>query len=164
MDVEVKTEMNFEKFLSMLNAFEKEGVDYVLVGGIALNLHGILRATEDIDLFVRPDPENVERARKALQRVWDDPDIEQIHAEDLAGDYPTVRYGPPGEDFVIDFIARLGDTIRFEDLDVEIVSLEGVSIRLATPLTLYRMKRDTIRPIDQADASVLRDKFGIEEE
>jgi len=28
-------------------------------------------------------------------------EIEQIRAEDLSGDYPVVRYGPPGEDFAV---------------------------------------------------------------
>jgi hypothetical protein len=30
--------------------------------------------------------------------------------------------------------------------------------------SLYRMKRDTIRPIDRADAVALREKFGLEDE
>lgn len=41
--------MDFEKFLALLKALAHEGVDYVLVGGVALNVHGIVRATEDVD-------------------------------------------------------------------------------------------------------------------
>jgi hypothetical protein len=96
--------MDFERFLAVLRALEREGVDYAT----ALGLHGIVRATEDIDLFVRPQADNVERLRRALRSVWDDPDVEQITAEDLAGQYPTIRYGPPGEAFVIDLLSRLG--------------------------------------------------------
>ena len=156
--------MDFERFLAFLRELERNMVDYVLVGGVALNLHGIIRATEDIDLFVRPEARNVERLRNALRSVWNDSDIDQITAEDLAGDYPTIRYGPPGEDFVIDFLSRLGSAFRFEDIQAETVDVEGVQVRLATPVMLYRMKRNTVRPIDRADAAALKEKFEIQDE
>jgi len=155
--------MDFDKLLALLRAFEHEGVAYVLVGGAALNLHGIIRATEDIDLFVRSDAGNVARLRRALRSVWDDPEIERITADDLSGDYPTVRYGPPGEDFVVDFLSRLGSAFHFEDLDAETVEVEGTRVRVATPATLYRMKKDTLRAIDRADALVLKEKFDLED-
>jgi hypothetical protein len=84
--------------------------------------------------------------------------------EELAGEYPTIRYGPPGEDFVIDLLSRLGSAFRFEDLQAETVDLEGVQVRLATPLTLYRLKKDTAHPIDRADAAALEEKFKLQEE
>ena len=99
--------MDFDKFLEVLRALAHEGVDYVLVGGVALGVHGIARATEDIDLFIRADEQNVERLKRALRSVWDDPDIGGITAGDLAGEYPTIRYGPPGEGFVIDLLGHL---------------------------------------------------------
>lgn len=65
--------MEFARFLDVVRAFERAKVDYVLVGGVAVNLHGILRATEDIDFFLRPTPDNVQRLRTALKSLWDDP-------------------------------------------------------------------------------------------
>lgn len=103
------------RFLDVARAFEHAKVDYVLVGVVAVNLHGILRATEDIDFFVRPEPDNVERLKKALKSLWDDPEIDEISAEDFAGPYPTLRYGPPEGDFVIDVLTRLGTAFRFEE-------------------------------------------------
>jgi hypothetical protein len=153
--------MDFNRFLELLKALARERVDYVLVGGVALNVHGIVRATEDVDLFIRPVAENVERLKKALASIWNDPDIGEITIADLAGDYPAIRYGPPGEAFVIDLLARLGSAFSFDDLEVQTVSVEGVPARVATPSTLYRMKKDTLRPIDRADAAALRDRFGI---
>jgi hypothetical protein len=153
--------MDFDKFLEVLRALAREGVDYVLVGGVALGVHGIVRATEDIDLFVRPDAENVERLRRALRSVWDDPDIAGITVEDLSGEYPTIRYGPPGEAFVIDVLSRLGSAFAFDDLESQTVDVEGVPVTVATPATLHRMKRATLRPIDRADAAALREKFGL---
>lgn len=156
--------MDFDRVLALLRALSTEGVDYVLVGGVALGLHGLIRATEGVDLFIRPEPGNVARLRRALRSTWDDPAIDEIAAEDLAGAYPTIRYGPPDETVVIDLIGRLGDAVRFDDLAVEHITIDGVPVALATPRTLYRMKRDTMRPIDRADAAALREKFGLDDE
>jgi hypothetical protein len=129
-----------------------------------MNLQGIARATEDVDLFIRPERENIQRLTRAFRSMWDDPDISQITLEDLAGEYPTIRYGPPGEDFVIDLLSHLGETFHYEDIEAELMRVEGAEVRIATPRMLYRMKKDTIRPIDKADATALREKFGIPEE
>lgn len=156
--------MDFDRMLEFLRALEEEGVDYVLVGAAAMNLHGLVRATEDVDIFVNVEPANVDLLRRALRRVWDDPEIEGITSEDLAGEYPVVRYGPPGEDFVIDVMSRLGEAIRFEDLKAERIAVGDIVVRIATPATLYEMKRDTVRPQDKADADALKRRFGIEDD
>jgi hypothetical protein len=150
-----------EDLVRLFAALAAEDVAYVLVGGVAMNLHGVVRATEDVDLFVRSDAENVAGVRRALRRVYDDPDIEGIRAEDLAGAYPVVRYVPPRGGPVLDLIARLGDRFVFADLRSEVRDLGGVPVRLATPATLYAMKHDTVRPVDRADAERLRDAFGV---
>jgi len=130
-------------------AMAAEQVDYGLVGGVAVNLHGIVRATEDADLFVRPDEENVARLRRALHRVTGDREIEEIRAEDLAGAYPVVRYvSPDGRDI----LSRRGDRFAYDDLEAEVVQLAGVDVRVASPATLWRLKRDTVRAIDAEDA------------
>ena len=156
--------MELEVLLRLLAALQRGSVEYALVGGVALNLHGIIRVTEDVDFFIRPTADNVDRLKRALRSVWNDPEIDEIRAEDLAGQYPTVRYGPPGEDFVIDLLASLGEAFQFDDIETETVSTHGVDVRIATPRMLYRMKRDTIRPIDHADAAMLRDKFKLRDD
>jgi len=152
------------QLLPLFRSLDHRGVEYVLVGGVAVNLHGLVRATEDVDIFVRPDEENVARLRRALRDVWDDPEIEQITYEDLQGDYPTIRYGPPEGDLVVDVMTRLGTEVRFEDLEVQDRTVKGVRLRVATPRSLYRMKRDTIRPVDRSDAAALREIFDLEDD
>jgi hypothetical protein len=147
--------------LRVIASLNEAGVDYVVVGGVALNLHGLVRATEDLDVFVRPDPANVERLRDALKRVWDDPSIDEITAEDLCGDYPAVRYGPPEGELYLDILTRLGEATQFTDLEVEEKDVEGLVVRVATPRSLYRMKRGTVRAIDRADADALRAAFDV---
>ena len=150
--------------LRVISSLNEAGVDYVVVGGVALNIHGLVRATEDLDVFVRPDPENIERLRLALKAVWADPEIDQITADDLCGDYPAVRYGPPQGELYLDILTRLGEATRYSDLQVQEKEIEGVLVRVATPRTLYRMKRDTVRPIDKADAMALRSAFDLGED
>lgn len=155
--------MDFGRFLDVLRALERAKVDYVLVGGVAVNLHGIIRATEDVDLFVRPEPANIERLKSALRSLWDDPEIDEIRPEDFST-YPTLRYGPPGEEILIDVLTRLGTAFSFDDMEAETLEVEGVAVRVATPETLVRMKRGTPRAIDAADAAALARLFGIQEE
>jgi len=156
--------MEFTVALELLRALDTEKVEYILVGGLAVNLHGIVRATQDIDLFLRLDHENIEKVKRALRLVWEDPEIDQIRYEDLAGEYPTVRYGPPNEDFVVDLITGLGETFRFEDLQAEQVRIEGVPIRIATPQTLIRMQKNTLRELGRIDAAQLREHFNLPED
>ena len=146
--------MEFGRFLDVIRAFERAQVDYILIGGVAVNLHGIVRATEDIDFFVRPEAKNIERLKLALRSLWNDPEIDEIRLEDFEA-YPTVRYGPPEEELVIDILTSLGTAFRFEDLAAETLTVEGVPVRVATPATLVRMMQNTIRPIDKADAAAL---------
>ena len=145
-------------------ALAAEGVDYVLVGGVAVNLHGIVRATEDADLFVRPDVENVARLRRALHRVTGDREVEDIRAEDLAGAYPVVRYVSSDGSLTVDILARLGERFAYDDLEAEVLQLGDVDVKVATPATLWRMKRDTARAVDAEDAARLQAAFGLEEE
>ena len=49
--------MDYEQTRKVLSALEREGVEYVIFGGVALNLQGLARATEDLDVFVAPSEE-----------------------------------------------------------------------------------------------------------
>lgn len=155
--------MDYENTRRVLQAFEKAGVHYVVFGGVALNLLGLARATEDLDVFIAPTEENVERVRTALGSVFADPALEELSAEDLLGDYPAVQYVPPQGSFHLDLLTRLGEAFRFEDLESRRVDFDGLEVSVATPETLYRMKRDTVRLQDRADAERIRQRFGLEE-
>jgi hypothetical protein len=55
-----------EIFCDVLKLFEREKVRYVVVGGIAVVLHGYLRAVADLDVVIDPAPEEARRAMDAL--------------------------------------------------------------------------------------------------
>jgi len=156
--------MEFEQTKRILAAFDRHGVNYVLVGGMAMAAQGLVRATRDIDVIVSVTPKNIDRLKAALQELFNDPEIDSIRADELAGDYPAIRYVPPTGDFWIDILARLGEAFQFADLESEELVVEGVRVRVATPRTLYRMKKDTVRPQDRLDAQALRERFDLLEE
>ncbi|NDD29451.1 MAG: hypothetical protein EB084_14415 [Proteobacteria bacterium] len=155
--------MDPDSFLPLARALAQLNVEYVLVGGLALGFQGLVRATGDIDLFVRPTEENVDRLRAALRLVYHDDSIDEIVADDLAGDYAVVRYGPPDDDYVVDIIGHIGEVWHYDDLESELLEIEGVRLNVASRRTLYRMKSDTLRPKDQMDAAALRQQYGLEE-
>ncbi len=156
--------MDFSQAMRVLAAFARHGVDYTLVGSMAMAAQGLVRATRDMDVFVASDAANVERLKSALRELFNDPAIDEIRSTELAGDYPALQYVPPEGDFWIDILARLGEAFRFADLESEVLDVEGIRIRVATPRMLYRMKKGTVRPQDRVDAEMLKQRFGIEEE
>jgi len=156
--------LDLDKVLAVVQAMNREGVEYITFGAVALSAHGIVRATEDADFFIAPTADNVERLKRALRSVWNDPFIDEISADDLLGDYPAVRYGPPDEDIYFDFLTRLGEAFSYSTLDVQMSEIEGIPIRVVTPQQLYRMKKDTVRYKDRIDAEALRQRFSISED
>ena len=156
--------MEFDPARKVLEALEREQVRYAVFGGIAVNIHGLARATQDLDIFIAPDAGNVERLKRALRSVFEDPEIEEIRAEDLLGEYPAVQYVPPQGDFHLDILTRLGEMFRFETLEVQRLPFEGLEVTVVTPRMLYRMKKDTVRPKDRIDAAELRRRYGLEDE
>jgi hypothetical protein len=153
--------MNFEMVQRVLAAFEKQKVEYVVFGAAAINLLGLARATEDLDVFIAATAENVERLKAALKTVFADPAIEEITATDLLGEYPAVQYVPPEGSFYLDILTRLGEAYRFENVASQRVDFGGLQVTVATPAMLYEMKKSTLRPKDWGDAEALRRRFRL---
>jgi hypothetical protein len=158
--------IDFEEAKRILKAMEREGVRYVLIGAMAMAAQGLVRATHDIDFFVSPEQGNVDRLKRAFKSLFDnDPNVDEISAEDLAGDYPAVEYTPPHGQYSLDILSRLGEAFSYGDIESEVLATaEGTRISVATPRMLYRMKRDTVRPQDKLDAAVIKEAFKLEED
>ena len=140
--------MDRDEILHVLRAFEEQGLDYVLIGAAAMAFHGIVRATEDLDFFIRATAENVERLKSAFRQVYsDDPNVDEISADDLLGEFPAVRYYPPSGDLYFDVMTRLGDAADFDTVESVVMEVEGIRVWVATAQALYRLKKDTVRPL-----------------
>lgn len=146
-------------FMAVIESLNKHRVEYVLIGGVAVILYGLERFTGDLDIFVKPTPENVQKLRDALFSLFEDPAVEEITFEELS-EYAVIRYGTPNG-FHIDVMARIGEVAAYGDLEYETAEYSGTPINIATPETLFRLKRDTIRHKDKADALFLKDLIRI---
>ena len=77
----------------LLSAFNAQEVEYLVVGAHALAAHGHVRATKDLDIWVRPDPENAKNAFHAL-RSFGAP-LQDLSEDDLAKPGTVFQIGVP---------------------------------------------------------------------
>lgn len=134
---------------------EEAGVEYALIGGYALAAHGLVRATEDVDLLVNPSLENSRRWIVALSRLPDgaakelarDPDVfaSQKSYAIRVNDEITVDVLPAASGVTWDALRRFIERVEIDGVPIRILSLEG----------LLRTKSGA-RPKDQADAAAIR--------
>lgn len=134
--------------------FERHGVEYVLIGGMAMNYHGRTRGTEDIDFLVRVTEQNFERIREALSYLPDAASLQldpKTSVDDLSGDYACVRIA---DEIIVDLIGRVGD-LCFENAGFETKEYDGVLIRIADLKTMIRSKQGITRERDLLDRQYL---------
>ena len=138
--------------ISLLAAFVAAKVEFAVVGGVAVNIHGYMRATNDLDLFIRPTQENARAAFDALLALGFP--LEGLQPDDLLDDEDNLRFGPP-EDH-IDILASIGE-MPFDQVwrnRVE-TDVEGLSIPFISKSDLIDSKRQVGRLRDLADAEEL---------
>lgn len=75
-------------FLQVLAALEAARVRFLVVGGVAVVLHGVLRVTADLDLVIELQPDNLLSAIQALETLGFQPRL-PVAATELAN--PTIR-------------------------------------------------------------------------
>lgn len=61
--MELELPQDFKELFRLLNA---KGVEYLLIGGYAVIIHGYVRNTSDLDISISNSPENIERCKEAL--------------------------------------------------------------------------------------------------
>ncbi len=126
-------------------SLNEQGARYVVVGGFAVNYHGLTRATIDIDLLVESSPENQARVKKSVE-VLPDKAVLEVADDDL-DDYVIVRVG---DEIVVDLMpAACGVCYEEAARDIETVTFEEVQIPLVSAKTLLRM-RQKYRSKDEA--------------
>ena len=100
----------FEDVRDLLDAFDEEEVVFVVVGAHALAAHGHVRATKDLDVWVRADPANAPRVLSALGEFG--APLHDLTSEDLAGPGVVFQIGVPP--VRIDVVTSI-DGVSFED-------------------------------------------------
>ena len=139
--------------LDLLGRFREEGVEYVLVGGQAVRLNGYLRATEDIDVLVRPTRGNGEKIIRALRFLKSSRDLDAdwfVPAAD--GDVENIRVA---DDLLIDLLfAANGETYESIQPHIRELMIEGTPVRVLNIDGLIKTKTD-YREKDLLDKRVL---------
>ena len=138
--------------ISLLAAFLDAGVEFAVVGGVAVNAHGYVRATNDLDLFIRPTEENAQAAFRALQSFG--APLQGMEPADLLSDYDNLRFGPQNDHF--DILASIGE-MSFDQVwanRVEVL-IEGVAVPFISKSDLLVNKRQVGRLRDLADVEEL---------
>lgn len=117
-----------DPLLRLLARFGEEGVEYILVGGQAVRLNGFLRATEDIDVLLRPTRENGERVKRALSFLASSHELDPAWFEPQPGEVENIRVA---DELIVDLLfAANGETyVSMQPYAREII-VDGVAIRV----------------------------------
>ena len=139
-------------FLEILSAFSEERVEFLVVGAYALAVHGLPRATGDIDLWVRPTRENARRVRAALVRFG--APLGNLSEQDLVtlGTVFQIGVAPRRID-----VLTLIDGVEFDEAWAAqtMTRVGGIDIPVIGRAELIRNKKATGRAKDLADAAWL---------
>lgn len=153
-------------YLDLFRELQAGNVRYLLVGGVAVNLHGAERMTMDVDLMIAQDADNLPRfvavARKlrlkpilpvTLEQFCDAATLEEWVRERhmLAFQLRSPEIEAPSVDILVNPV------VRFESAYARRVRMEvqGVEISLAAVEDLVALKQGTGRAIDQSDINAL---------
>ena len=136
----------------LLEIFERNGVDYVLVGGFAVNYYGYIRATQDIDLLVYPSVENAGKLMRALADFgFGGAGIPREYFE-RPGSVVHLGVEPNRIDLLTHLKGVENDRVFSNMKRVEIYD---VTINVISLQDLIAAKRSSDRPRDRADAEEL---------
>jgi len=147
-------------FGRILEGLNEAGVRYVLIGGIALIRHGVVRATRDVDAVFDPDPDNVERIRNLVSR-WGAtrPDGSPVPEGAISGERSVHLSTEAGE---LDLVSEKVAGISFSGLlsRAEPRKVDGVEAPICSLADLVAMKRAVGRERDLVDLADLRAAHG----
>jgi hypothetical protein len=142
-----------EDMKDLIELFERDGVQYALVGGYAVNFYGYVRSTQDIDLLVYPSAENAKKVTDALSEFgFGEAGIPKGFFETPSS---AVHLGV--EPNRIDLLTHLKGVENDQIFkNVKRVELESLTINIISLVDLVEVKRRSDRLKDQADAEELR--------
>ncbi|MEZ4437338.1 MAG: hypothetical protein R3F65_33510 [bacterium] len=143
-----------QDFLDIIAELGDAHATYVIVGGHALAVHGVPRATGDIDIFIRPEPGNAERVLDALRAFGAPVDAHRLTAHDLTRPGTVYQIGLPPRR--IDVLTAI-DGCDFDDVwrGRREVDVAGQRLPFIGRRELLINKRASGRPKDLLDLALL---------
>lgn len=147
-------------FGQILDDLNRAGVRYVLIGGIALIRHGVVRATRDVDVVLAPEVENLERLR-ALIAEWPAtrPDGSPVPGDAVVPGRTIHLATPHGE---LDLLAERSTPLSFAEVSAraETRRVDGVEAPICSLADLVALKRIAGRERDLVDLHDLEAAHG----
>lgn len=155
------------KFIEIFSTLNKEGVRYLVVGGIAVNLYGIERATADIDLVIDLEEDNLNRFVKAIKKLGFKPKV-PVKIEDLPNKEIRDRwvkekdmkvfslFDPKNPFFLLDVFVEMPFDFQKVYKAKKGIRVGRIYIPLIPLKDLIIMKEKTGRPQDIADVFYLK--------
>jgi hypothetical protein len=143
-----------DDFRDLLIELSDSGAEYVVLGGHAVAFHGHVRATKDLDVFVRATAENARKVYAALAAFGAPLITFDVSEADFATYDGVLQIGLPPRR--IDILNR-ADGITFDDAiqDAGSFEIDGRVIHVIGRDALLRNKRAAARPQDLADVAAL---------
>jgi predicted nucleotidyltransferase len=145
----------------LLRRLVEGGVDFVVVGGVAVVIQASPRLTNDLDICYSTEQENLDalgavliKLKARLRGIDEDvpfvPDGQMLRRTQILT-LDTVE-GP------IDLLVRRQGSLPYPKLRerADVVELDGIEVRVASIRDLLAMKRAAGRPVDLADIESLR--------
>ena len=135
-------------FLSLIAQLNTAGVEYVVIGGHAVNAYGFMRFTDDLDVLIHPTPANAARAVRAMEALgYTEGEFEE---DDFLRIPSFLTFGFQGE--WMDLLTQARG-VTFEECwdGATVVLYEDVEIRFMSLRALRQAKTATGRPLDLAD-------------
>ena len=153
--MELELPPDFKELFRSLNA---KGVEYLLIGGYAVIIHGYVRNTNDIDVVVSNDPENVTRCINALDDFgFGGPDLRTALT---SNEKDVVRLGV--EPMKIEILNYLNGVNFAEAYDRRIThNVEDITIDVISLNDLIANKEDVGRLQDLLDVEKLKERNGL---
>jgi predicted nucleotidyltransferase len=139
---------------TLLTSLQDNAVEYILIGGQSLALHGYPRATEDVDLLVPFGEENGKKLITSLAFLESAKDLKAgwFSSEANADEIQNIRVV---DDLVVDILfAANGQTYQSLLPHIKTITLNGISIRTLDIDGLLKTKTE-FREKDKLDRSVL---------
>jgi hypothetical protein len=139
-------------FSDLLATFNANGVEYLVVGAHALAAHGHVRATKDLDVWVRPSLENAPRVLRALAAFG--APLQDLAVEDLSQPGLVFQIGVPP--LRVDVLTEI-DGVEFESAWPAriLAQLGGVGVPVLSRHHLIANKKASGRLQDLADVERL---------
>ena len=144
-----------QDFKDLLAEFNARQVEYLIVGAHALAAHGHVRATQDLDVWVRPDSENANRVMAAL-RAFGAP-LHDLTVQDLSK--PGLIFQIGVEPIRIDVLTVI-DGVQFDEAWSERINstFAGEPVAVLSREHLIKNKLAAARTQDLADVERLQTK------